>query len=522
MQTSSIRRILGKWARSSRGNVAMISALSIIPILGVAGFAVDFQYAITNRTKVQLILDSAVIAGARTMQQGGSRGDVRAEIESYFDDHVDTSVSGVECGTVNVRFIEDFEEGEQAGLSQQDIRGDVTCTQSTTLTQIIGQDMISYDVSSGSVFGIGEVDVVFVLDVSGSMNQNNRLGNLEIAALDAIDTLLPEGNEDNGVRVSLVGYNHAVDAGDLFDDVTDSIVLGSDGTSENAGIRYEQTLGQVLIDQGSGLRFYDYERVSCNGNFNSSQCFDVAARRAYTSTCVYERLGDEALTDAPPGDDAFLGAGAPFWDYTDQEPGNRRRDSTGFQRKIAGQFEIEQGGANGQSGAFNPRYQQCRNFPPVPLTNDRDDLIDAIEDLNAGSGTAGHAGIAWGWYLLSPRWSEILPDDSEPLEYFAPDTAKAMIIMTDGDFNDQHPQTEDDSDTEDESDPFARAICDQIKDTTNIQNYTVAFEAPQAGIDVLDFCASGPEFSFIAENGEQLQQSFQTIANAISDLRITR
>jgi len=63
-------------------------------------------------------------------------------------------------------------------------------------------------------------------------------------------------------------------------------------------------------------------------------------------------------------------------------------------------------------------------------------------------------------------------------------------------------------------------LCDAIKED-DVIIYTVAFQAPQAGKDVLSYCASGPEFYFNAENGQELMESYNAIATSISDLRIS-
>ena len=71
----------------------------------------------------------------------------------------------------------------------------------------------------------------------------------------------------------------------------------------------------------------------------------------------------------------------------------------------------------------------------VPLTADREELIDAIEDWEASGGTAGQTGIVWGWNSLSPNYSNVWPSESAPAAYDDDDTLKFAIIMTDGDNN---------------------------------------------------------------------------------------
>ena len=51
--------------------------------------------------------------------------------------------------------------------------------------------------------------------------------------------------------------------------------------------------------------------------------------------------------------------------------------------------------------------------------------------------------------------------------------------------------------------------------------YSVAFQAPEAGEEVLQYCASDAESFFTPQNGQQLQDAYQAIASSISDLRIS-
>ncbi|HIK63764.1 MAG TPA: VWA domain-containing protein, partial [Henriciella marina] len=125
----------------------------------------------------------------------------------------------------------------------------------------------------------------------------------------------------------------------------------------------------------------------------------------------------------------------------------------------------------------------------------------------------GHQGIAWGWYLISPEWDGIFDSNAKPLPYNEPDTTKAMIIMTDGEFN-NHLYGSQGNSTEQ-----ARALCDSIKEK-GVVIFTIAFQAPESGEDVLSYCASSTEHAFKASNGAELKASYQSIATSISDLRI--
>lgn len=113
------------------------------------------------------------------------------------------------------------------------------------------------------------------------------------------------------------------------------------------------------------------------------------------ANCVTERMGPKQFTDAA-------------YNYNDKNS------------------EFFGGGSNACS----------YGSPLLPLTSSADSLKTAIENLVASGGTAGQTGIAWGWYTLSPSWSNLWPSASAPSAYGDNKVKKIALIMTDGDFND--------------------------------------------------------------------------------------
>jgi hypothetical protein len=55
---------LSSFLRDTTGNVAMLFSVSMIPVLGVVGAALDYQRASSARTEMQASVDSAALAGA--------------------------------------------------------------------------------------------------------------------------------------------------------------------------------------------------------------------------------------------------------------------------------------------------------------------------------------------------------------------------------------------------------------------------------------------------------------------------
>ncbi|MEL8056400.1 MAG: TadE/TadG family type IV pilus assembly protein [Pseudomonadota bacterium] len=570
--------------RNRDGNVAMIFALSIIPIFAVAGLAIDFQNTTSRKVKVQAAIDASVIAGARSMQAGASEDEIRVEMNSYIENMISVEGSSLSCDEADIIFPQ----------GTQDVQVDIKCYQKTTLSAVIGQDEIEFDVSSTSTWGIAKLDIAFMFDVSGSMNDDNRLADLKTSTLEAIDILLPEDALPEVIeytRVAMSTYNTMVDAGSFFEDVTgvsktrtythDVMVEYDDHDEGNSNNHFSVELwdtknDEFIMEFGDGATIYlseddledlgmvvdvkqwgsydddDVESMllDLDGPVNAYRLENIApyavfgdwygnlynndmehgeyefTYRVYkknnaknqifkrdiefeivlneqaetksktiTSSCVWERDGDEAFTAAKPDDGSYL-AHKTAWFVEDNsssggywETGTPERDEWYY------------------SG------DECRAFAPVELTNNRTTLINYVNSLSADGGTAGHQGVAWSWYLIAPEWTDLFSQSAAPMAYDEPDSIKAVILMTDGEFNSE---IFGDQGTSAEQ---AKALCDSMK-LKDVVVYSVALQAPPEGQAVLEYCSSGPEYYHLAQNGQELIDAYRGIATSLSDLRI--
>ena len=139
--------------------------------------------------------------------------------------------------------------------------------------------------------------------------------------------------------------------------------------------------------------------------------------------------------------------------------------------------------------------------------------------MGVGGWTAGHIGLGWGWYTISPNWASVWPAASVPKPYNDPNTVKAIILMTDGEFNTSyHNGAQNET-----SAPQALDICNAIKDPDvtggNVVIYSVAFLSPPAAEATLQACATSPSHYFSADNGTELRAAFQDIAKRLQSLR---
>ena len=158
---------------------------------------------------------------------------------------------------------------------------------------------------------------------------------------------------------------------------------------------------------------------------------------------------------------------------------------------------------------------QCPSSNIEPLTDNKNRLKNSISGYNASGSTAGHIGAAWASYLISPKWTGIWPGASTPAPYGDGKTLKAMVLMTDGEFNTHYIAANGDSPSQ------ARDICQQAKDR-DVVIYAIGFQSPLQAETLLKDCASGPDHFFSAQNGSELRQAFVEIAQQLNSLRLTQ
>ena len=74
-------------------------------------------------------------------------------------------------------------------------------------TNTVASKVVQYISVSQVIYPIQDVDIVLVLDVSDSMNANNRLTNLKKAAKDFITGMFPEGADNTGSSITVVKFS---------------------------------------------------------------------------------------------------------------------------------------------------------------------------------------------------------------------------------------------------------------------------------------------------------------------------
>lgn len=183
----------------------------------------------------------------------------------------------------------------------------------------------------------------------------------------------------------------------------------------------------------------------------------------------------------------------------------------------------------------------CLGTTIMPLTSNKTNLHNLADNLTATGSTAGHIGLAWGWYMVSPHFNGPWPAASQPAPATERNVVRAVVLMTDGAFNTSYcngviSQLSGSGSGEDYSkincnspngNAFTQAesLCAAMKagDPT-VRIYTVAFDVDDipAAKQVMKNCASDPSYAFNATTGADLSAAFAKIGENLAYLRVTR
>lgn len=202
---------LRRLASDRSGNILAISAAAVLPMIGVVGGAIDISRMYLVKSRVQAACDAAVLAGRKAMTNNtydtASRNRANAMFNFNFQD--------ADYGTTATSFT-------SSANAQGKLTGNVSTTIPMTLMQLFGFNSRTLNVICSADIQVPNIDVVFVLDVTGSMNDKvggaRKIDSLKLAAKDFESTMRAAlvGNERSQVRYGFVPYSQGVNVSELF------------------------------------------------------------------------------------------------------------------------------------------------------------------------------------------------------------------------------------------------------------------------------------------------------------------
>lgn len=199
-------RQLVKFRNNVKGSVSMIFCAALLPMIGVLGVAVDYAKATQAKAVMQGAIDSTVLMLAR-LAPNASPDELTARGNRYYVELMrkrpDIATSGIT-----------LKKGDKS------ISATASGKIDTHFGGLFGQPTWDIGVATTSVYGGRKIEVVLVLDNTGSMNDFNKIGELRKASHSLLNILQSVSNQNDQVKVSLVPYTTRVNLGKTYKDET--------------------------------------------------------------------------------------------------------------------------------------------------------------------------------------------------------------------------------------------------------------------------------------------------------------
>ncbi len=183
------------FARADDGSMTYMAVFLSILMLIFGGIGIDLMYAELQRNKIQNTLDRAVLAAADL----DNTLDATAVVQDYMEK------MGV--GDTLLRI------DAQSDLTSKTVLGEAYKSMPSNFAEIITpiKALQAYGLAKAEE-RYNKVEISLVLDVSGSMDDDDKMSSMQDAAAAFVDTVLAEGALDY-TSVNLVPYSEHVNAG---------------------------------------------------------------------------------------------------------------------------------------------------------------------------------------------------------------------------------------------------------------------------------------------------------------------
>jgi Flp pilus assembly protein TadG len=491
----ALRAVASKFRASNKGNVAMIYALALLPSLAAVGSAVDLTRAMVVKMRLGEALDAAGLAVGGTV--GLSEAEMTAKAQKFFyANYPDEELGTVTSLNVNA-----------SGNNLVNVSGSARID--TAFMGLFGIYYLDVSVNVEVTRESKGLEIALVLDNTGSMASDGKMTALKSATNELIGILFGEQNTPSHLKMALVPFSQTVRV-----DTTTFLNNGwMDANGNNSTAR-----------------------LNFSNNRYAFQVWTTMSNKSWGGCMEARPNGYEETDDAPSGataDTLFV----PYF-----EPDGP--DASAY----SGYTTYVSDGTTGNQDTRLRRYQKysgqnktdpnrdCNLQRILPLTNNKLMIQNYVNGMVTTGNTHISLGASWGWRVLSPT-----APYTEGVDYGDPEWTKAMVFMTDGTntiptnstwhkssytaFNyliRNQLGTTNGGTAELELDDRTELVCSRIKEA-GIRVYTILLmENSSRSQNLMRNCATDPSLYFDSPTAAELTPVFQTIAQDLSNLRLSQ
>jgi Flp pilus assembly protein TadG len=246
---------LRAFGANQRGNVVLTFTLTLIPIMGLVGAAVDYSRANSAKAALQSAVDSTALMLSKDAQ-GLTTAQIQTKADAYF------GALFTRPEVTNVVLTTTFSNPTQGSFK---LGVAATGKVPTTFTKLFGQTNMNISTDSEVLWGVKKLEVALALDNTGSMSSSQKMTNLKTAAHNLLTTLKNAAKTNGDVKVAIVPFTIGVNLGTAY----------------------------------NGNAWFDYDTIDCNGSLPGTGC---AANnwKSYWDGCVRDRTYPYDTQDNPP------------------------------------------------------------------------------------------------------------------------------------------------------------------------------------------------------------------------------
>lgn len=154
---------LARLARDQRGNTLAIIAMALFPLAGMIGGGLDLSRAYLVKTRLSQACDAGVLAGRKAMASGGSiTPAVTREVQKYANFNFPSGYMGTAAYPATTWATPTLGVNDQVLLT-------LTSSVPTTVMKLFKKETIPVTVSCSARNDYANIDIVLVLDTTGSM-----------------------------------------------------------------------------------------------------------------------------------------------------------------------------------------------------------------------------------------------------------------------------------------------------------------------------------------------------------------
>jgi Flp pilus assembly protein TadG len=542
-----LRAAARRFAGANDGNIAILFGIAVIPIITFVGAAVDYTRAVSARSSMQAALDSTAVMLGKDLTEGTiTTSQISEKAEAYFRAlYTNTDAKSV---TITSEFTQNTGNGSTILVKGS---GNIE----TGFMRVVGFPTMDFNTNSTSTWGMKRMRVALVLDNTGSMDSNGKMGAMKTAATDMITDLSSYWKKTGDVYISIIPFAKDVNVGTAKVDASwinwseweaEPPILNDKSSINNTAFKTaiagsdcpftKNKHGFVCMDRpatesgaqttskipsngyicpgldngkwpGKANIYYNGcyttrtgSTASC-GTFDQTRC--TCSGSGSSKVCHLWRGDDTAATAAArPAHSTWTGCindRDANYDTLNTDPGSSINDGTPSKR-----FYAEQ-------------WSQCLASTVTPMSENWQALKDQINAMVASGNTNQAVGLAWGWQSLSTE-NDPIKAPAKDLNYVYKDY---IVLLSDG-LNTQNRWSSSETSINDRQ----KILCQNIKDDkvnpVTVFTIQVNINSADAESQVLKECAT-PDGSFqMITSVTQTSGAFKNILTQISRLRVAK